>query len=101
MAWIANYPRAYGRQIRPGRLWAMRASETQDCQERALYARGKTQVAVKYVDRTIGSSVLIEDITTTIDGGEKAAAEQKAKFIISCGADGGMLAVQVNTTNPV
>lgn len=33
VAWIANYLRAYSPQIRPGRLWAMRANETQDSQE--------------------------------------------------------------------
>ncbi|KAK1833689.1 hypothetical protein QBC39DRAFT_380545 [Podospora conica] len=42
-----------------------------------------------------------EDIATTIDGGEKATDEQKAKAIISCGIDGGTLAVQVNATHPV
>lgn len=55
---------------------------------------------MKHIDDTIDSSVLIEDIATTIDGGEKATAEQEAKAIISCGADGGTLAIQVSTANP-
>ncbi len=64
------------------------------------HARNDVQVAIKHIEDSIDSSVLFEDIAATIDNGEKATAEQKAKAIIGCGSDGGTFVAQANLTNP-
>lgn len=60
------------------------------------------QVTAKHLGATRNSSVLFEDIATTLDGGAGANGTdaQKAGFIVGCGTDGGSMGVAVNTTSP-
>ena len=97
---IAKYLRSYGRQSKPGRFFTMRSNDTKDCGEWTAYSHGSALVAVKHITDTIDSSVLYEDLATTIDGGEKATPEEQKKALLGCGTDGGAVGVQVNSTNP-
>ncbi len=100
VTFIAKYLRAYGRQTKPGRFFTMNAKDTQGCGEWTVYSRRSTLVTIKHIDDRIDSSVLFEDIATTIDGGEKATAEEQLNFLLGCGTDGGAFTVQANLTNP-
>jgi hypothetical protein len=97
---IADYLRAYGAQIRTGRLFNMAAADTPDCGEWLLYAYGTAQAFAKHINSTVNTSVLFADIATTIDGGAGADETQVAGSLLGCGTDGGSLGVQVNTANP-
>ncbi|KAI0205631.1 hypothetical protein F4808DRAFT_409740 [Astrocystis sublimbata] len=97
---IADYLRAYGAQIRTGRLFSMAASDAPDCGEWLVYAHGTAQAFAKHIDNTVDSSVLFADIATTIDGGANADETQQAAALLGCGTDGGSLGVTVNATNP-
>ncbi|KAI6083746.1 hypothetical protein F4821DRAFT_262617 [Hypoxylon rubiginosum] len=94
---IAAYLRSYGRQTRAGRLFTMKAADAPDCGEWSLYARGTAAAYAKHLNNTVDSSVLFEDIATTIDGGETTAAHQAS--IVDCLTEGGSLGVLVNSTN--
>ncbi|RWA10635.1 hypothetical protein EKO27_g4494 [Xylaria grammica] len=100
VTFIASYLRAYGAQVRTGRLFSMAAADAPDCGEWLLYAHGTAQAFAKHIDNTVNSSVLFADIATTIDGGANANSTQKAAALIGCGTDGGSLGVLVNTTHP-
>ncbi|KAI6089594.1 hypothetical protein F4821DRAFT_58237 [Hypoxylon rubiginosum] len=100
VTFIAAYLRAYGAQVRTGRLFSMAAADAPDCGEWLLYAHGTAQAFAKHIDNTINSSVLFADIATTIDGGANATPEQQAAALVGCSTDGGSLGVLVNTANP-
>ncbi|XWW96728.1 hypothetical protein V2A60_004708 [Cordyceps javanica] len=101
VSYIAKYLRAYGRQTREGRLFTQTAQDAPDCAEWTLYARKSALALAKHIDSSKNSSVLFEDIATTIDGGEKATDPQKQAAIIGCLSSGGTLGVLVNAANPV
>ncbi|KAK1976440.1 hypothetical protein LZ30DRAFT_753472 [Colletotrichum cereale] len=94
---VAAYLRSYGRQIRAGRLFNMKAADSPDCGEWPLYNRGTVAAYAKHIDNTIDSSVLFEDIANTIDGG---IGSTRSVSIIDCLSEGGSLAVQANLTHP-
>ncbi|XXG95202.1 hypothetical protein Hte_001462 [Hypoxylon texense] len=94
---VAAYLRSYGRQTRAGRLFTMKAADAPDCGEWSLYSRGTVAAYAKHLDNTVDSSVLFEDIATTIDGGEATAVHQAS--IVDCLTEGGSLGVLVNATN--
>lgn len=98
--YIGKYLRAYGRQTRQGRLFTMTAQDAPDCAEWTLYARNTSLALAKHIDSSKNSSVLFEDIATTIDGGATATAADKQKAIIGCLSSGGSLGVLVNSANP-
>ena len=56
----------------------MNVADTPDCGEWSVYARGSVLITAKHLSQTINSSVLFEDIATTIDGGVNASAEMQA-----------------------
>lgn len=99
VTFVAGYLRSYGRQTKAGRLFTMTAADAADCAEWTLYSHGSAMATAKHIDSSLNSSVLFEDIATTIDGGVGANATQKAGAIIGCLASGGTLGVQVNATN--
>ncbi|WYZ35495.1 hypothetical protein EsH8_X_000142 [Colletotrichum jinshuiense] len=94
---VAAYLRSYGRQIRAGRLFNMKAADAPDCGEWPLYTGGTVAAYAKHIDNTVDSSVLFEDIASTIDGGTGTV---KSAAIIDCLTQGGSLAVQYNLTHP-
>lgn len=77
----------------------MTAEDAPDCAEWTVYARKSALALAKHIDSSKNSSVLFEDIASTIDGGEKATDEDKKKAIIGCLASGGSLGVQANLDN--
>ena len=97
---IADYLRAYGGQIRTGRLFSMAAEDAPDCGEWQLYSHGTAQAIAKHLDNTVNSTVLFADIATTIDGGPNADEAQQAASLIGCGTNGGSLGVLVDADNP-
>ncbi len=101
VAYIANYLRLYGRQVKDGRLFAMTAATAPDCAEWSLYARKSALALAKHVETDKNSAVLFEDIANTIDGGAKATDPQKAAAIIGCLSSGGSLGVQVDKKRAV
>jgi len=59
-------------------------------------------VLAKHISPSIKSSVLYEDIATTIDGGGLLArSEDLMNSLLGCGRGGGMVGFRVNTTNPL
>ena len=56
-------------------------------------------VLAKHTSNAIDSSVLPEDIVTTIDGGPDPQTAQVQMSIMSCAEHGGQLVVQVDITN--
>ncbi|KAI0861162.1 hypothetical protein F4860DRAFT_180299 [Xylaria cubensis] len=100
VAYIAAYLRAYGAQIRTGRLFNMAAADAPDCGEWSVYAHGSALALAKHINSTVNTSVLFADIATTIDGGANATPEQQAASLIGCGTSGGSFGIQVNTSNP-
>ncbi|KAI1197103.1 hypothetical protein F5X97DRAFT_334228 [Nemania serpens] len=100
VAHIASYLRSYGAQTKSGRLFTMPAAAAPDCGEWSVFAHGTALALAKHIDGSVDSSVLFADIATTIDGGVNATSQQRAAALISCGASGGSLGVQVNTADP-
>lgn len=100
VTYIGKYLRAYGRQTKEGRLFTMTAQGAPDCAEWTLYARKSALALAKHIDSSKNSSVLFEDIATTIDGGPSAADPDKQKAIIGCLGSGGSLGVLINGANP-
>ncbi|KAI0549665.1 hypothetical protein F4679DRAFT_546087 [Xylaria curta] len=100
VAYIAAYLRAYGAQIRTGRLFNMAAADAPDRGEWSVYAHGTALALTKHINSTVNTSVLFADIATTIDGGANATPAQQAASLIGCGTSGGSFGVQVNTSNP-
>ncbi|KAJ3495555.1 hypothetical protein NLG97_g3308 [Lecanicillium saksenae] len=99
--YVATYLRRYGRKNpRKPAFYTLNAADTADCAEWSLYSRGTVLALIKHINPNVNSSVLYEDIATTIDGGEKATPAQQAASLIGCMTDGGSEGVLVNTTNP-
>lgn len=92
---VADYLRSYGREVTGGRFFTMTAADTPDCAEWSLFSNGSTLAVAKHLNEKIDSSVLFEDIATTIDGGGKSK-----QGIISCLDKGGSLGVVANSSNP-
>ncbi|KAK2010249.1 hypothetical protein LZ32DRAFT_607699 [Colletotrichum eremochloae] len=93
---VAAYLRSYGRQIRAGRLFNMKAVDAPDCGEWPLYTRGTVAAYAKHVNNAIDSSVLFEDIANTIDGGSGTV---KSAAIVDCLTQGGSFGVQYNASS--
>lgn len=100
VTYIAKYLRAYGRQTKEGRLFTMTAQDAPDCAEWTLYARKSALALGKHINSSKNSSVLFEDIATTIDGGATATDPEKQKAIVGCLSSGGSLGVRFNSSNP-
>lgn len=100
VTYIAGYLRSYGRQTREGRFFTQSVQDAPDCAEWTVYARKSALSLAKHIDSSKNSSVLFEDIASTIDGGERATDEQKKAAIIGCLSAGGSLGVKANLTNP-
>ncbi|KAI1424014.1 hypothetical protein F5Y12DRAFT_797652 [Xylaria sp. FL1777] len=100
VAYIAAYLRAYGAQVRTGRLFSMAAGDAPDCGEWSLYSYGSALALAKHINSSLDTSVLYADIATTIDGGPNATPEQQANSLLGCSTSGGSFGVQVNTSNP-
>lgn len=98
--YIAAYLRSYGRQVKEGRFFTQTTENAPDCAEWTLYARKSALAVAKHIDSSKSSSVLFEDIATTIDGGPSATEPQKQAAVVGCLAAGGSLGVKVNTANP-
>lgn len=75
----------------------MTAEDAPDCGEWLLYARNSAAAVAKKINMTYDSSVLFEDVATTIDGG---TGPIKLTGIHRCQTDGGSYGVRVNATNP-
>lgn len=110
---VADYLRAYGKQLRDGRrefhplpiphtpatslhflVYTMKAADAAGCAEWLLYSHGTAAAYAKKVDLTYDSSVLFEEIANTIDGGKTTTAEN----LLSCDYAGGSLGVKTNAT---
>lgn len=100
VTFAAEYLRAYGAELKTGRLFTMLTTDGDDCPEWSLYSHGSVLITAKHLNSAVNSSVLYADIATTIDGGSAATAAQQAAALIGCGTDGGSEGVLVNTTNP-
>lgn len=101
VSYIAKYLRAYGQQTREGRLFTMTSQDAPDCAEWSLYSHKSALALAKHIDSSKNSSVLFEDIATTVDGGAKATDPEKQAAIIGCLSSGGLLGVQANVKNPI
>lgn len=100
ITYCAEYLRAYGAQVKAGRLFTILAADGDDCPEWSVYSHGSVLVTAKHIDPAVNSSVLFSDIANTLDGGVSATPAQQAVALIGCGTDGGSQGVLVNVTNP-
>ncbi len=75
---------------------------TVDCQEWTveLPGGGPIMVLAKHITPRYNSSILWEDIATTIDGGPTASANDVKSSLLGCGTHGGQVGVKVNASNP-
>ncbi|KAG8161994.1 hypothetical protein KVR01_007759 [Diaporthe batatas] len=74
-----------------------------DCDEWQLpLAFGDSVMSLaKHINPRVNSSVLYEDIANAIDGGVDPTAESLAASLLgACGANGGMVGVKANLSNP-
>lgn len=81
-------------------MLTMNINETNECGEWSLYVHGSVRVTAKHISMAVNSSVLYEDVATTIDGGPDATPEQADEALIGCDTEGGSLGVLVNSTHP-
>jgi len=81
-------------------FYIMPANNNFACEEWGLGSEGTVLAVVKHNSARRNSSVLLEDIANTIDGGERATKEQINKSLLGCGDHDGQLAVIVNTSHP-
>ncbi|KAJ6445405.1 polyketide synthase [Purpureocillium lavendulum] len=100
VAHVAQALRDYGREVEGGRFLTMTAENSPDCAEWNIFAYQTVLALAKHIDPDVNTSVLYEDIATTIDGGPSASEEEKAKALIGCSTSGGSLGVLVNETDP-
>lgn len=62
---------------------------------------GTVLVLIEQTGGRYTSSVLLEDIASTIDGGLNPTAASLQNSIMGCGTHGGMIGVQWNSSNPI
>jgi hypothetical protein len=62
---------------------------------------GPIIVLTKHITPRYNSSVLWEDIATTIDGGANPSASDVKASLLGCGTHGGQMGAKVNTDNPI
>ncbi|RKU47839.1 hypothetical protein DL546_008112 [Coniochaeta pulveracea] len=99
--YAADLLRYEGQSADPPGFWTFPAKpRSVGCDEWTVLTTGTVMVLAKHTDNAINSSVLLEDIATTIDGGATATAQDQQKAIIGCAAHGGQLVVKVDTKNP-
>jgi hypothetical protein len=82
-------------------LWTMPPEV--DCSEWSLPVAdaGTVLVLAKHIRPRTNSSVTYYDLARTIDGGANATPAQLAASLLgSCGAEGGMMGVTINATDP-
>ncbi|UNI23899.1 hypothetical protein JDV02_009691 [Purpureocillium takamizusanense] len=100
VAVVAEKLREWGRGVKGGRFLTMPSENTPDCAEWTIFLYQSVHALAKHIDPNVSTSVLYEDIARTIDGGESASDDDKAKALISCQTSGGSLGVLVNETDP-
>ncbi|KAK3347124.1 hypothetical protein B0T25DRAFT_593013 [Lasiosphaeria hispida] len=69
------------------------------CEEWTIASEGTVLVLVKHTSARLNTTVLYEDIANTLDGGEKATADQKKSSILGCGKNGGQLGLVYDKNN--
>ena len=70
------------------------------CDEWTVLDSGTVRVLAKHTSNAVNSSVLLEDMASTIDGGPDATDAAKQKAVIHCAEHGGQLLITANTSNP-
>ncbi|KAE9369049.1 hypothetical protein N431DRAFT_470722 [Stipitochalara longipes BDJ] len=71
-----------------------------DCQEWTITQYGTVMALAKHINPRINSSVLLEDIANTIDGGGPTTNASMNQALIGCGINGGQMGVIVNKAAP-
>jgi hypothetical protein len=97
IAYVATYLRYLGQEnTGADKFWTMPPSI--DCQEWTLPVpnAGTVLALAKHINPRINSSILYTDFANTVDGGEHASAEDKAKSLSGCAKNGGQLGVIVH-----
>ncbi|KAL7624111.1 hypothetical protein AAE478_005668 [Parahypoxylon ruwenzoriense] len=101
VAYVAAYLRFIGQQNEGADArWTMPAAS--DCAEWALPVDGAGTVLAlaKHVNPVITSSVLYEDLASTIDGGPDATEAQQQAALLGCATNGGQMGVKFDASNP-
>ncbi len=100
-AYIASYLRYIGTS-NPGKdaYWTMPPEI--GCSEWTIPIPSGTSVLAlaKHINPRVNSSVLYQDLATTIDGGENASDEEKNKALLGCTTNGGMMGVIADPADP-
>ncbi|PFH57315.1 hypothetical protein XA68_15228 [Ophiocordyceps unilateralis] len=97
--YVASYLRYHAKK-KPGNMFTMFSGF--ECDEWTIQVPGAGSVLTlaKHVNPRFTTSVLMEDIANTIDGGENVSEDEKKSSLIGCAQHGGSLGVKVNRTNP-
>lgn len=101
VAYAAAYLRAYGQSSDPALMLTMLPTKATECDEWTLYTTGTVMILGKHIDPKVNSTILFEDIATTIDGGDPATKPSAAKVkasLTGCGVNGGSMNVTVDKT---
>ncbi|KAG6001333.1 hypothetical protein E4U21_004431 [Claviceps maximensis] len=100
--YVADYLRYIGDNNQgAAKFWTM--PKAIDCAEWSLPVPGAGTVLAlaEHVNARISSSILYEDLASTIDGGKGASVDAKMAALAGCGANGGQLGVKVDKANPL
>ncbi|KAG6015198.1 hypothetical protein E4U54_004009 [Claviceps lovelessii] len=100
--YVADYLRFVGENNEgAAKFWTM--PKAVDCAEWSLPIPGAGTVLAlaEHINARISSSILYEDIASTIDGGKDATGDEKKASLAGCGSNGGQLGVKANKANPL
>jgi len=78
----------------------MPANAEFQCEEWSIQREASVLILVKHTSARLNSTVLALDIANTLDGGENATDEQRAKSLLGCGTNGGQMGLVFDASNP-
>jgi hypothetical protein len=96
----AKYLRFYASQKVNPSFFTMKVADADNCAEWVVTTKGGTMIIAKLVGEQ-DASIAFDDLANTIDGGDKAKADQKSMALLGCGTAGGQMGVIANGTNPL
>lgn len=78
----------------------MPANTEFQCEEWSIQREATVLILVKHTSARLSSTVLALDIANTLDGGENATDEERAKSLLGCETNGGQMGLVFDASNP-
>ncbi|KAH8898659.1 hypothetical protein GQ53DRAFT_816894 [Thozetella sp. PMI_491] len=98
---VANIRHVASKDPSKPAFFNMPPNSNRQCEEWTIASEGTVLVLAKHTSAQLNTTVLYQDIANTLDGGEKATAEQKQNSILGCGKNGGQLGLVYDKNNTV